>query len=64
MCIVCLLVGSLLRSLLSEADFVVYSPPGTQPPDGEIWRELKRLVEWRVGRNRDLIIAFAHRREY
>ena len=61
LCIVCLLLGSLLRSLLSEADFVVYSPVGTLPPDGEIWRELKRLGEWRVGRNRDLIIAFAHR---
>lgn len=61
-CIICLLVGSLLRSLLVEADFVIYSPPGTPAPEGEIWRELKRLGEWRVGRDRDLIVAFARRR--
>ncbi len=60
-CIVCLLLGSLLRSLLSEADFVIHSPAGEAVPEGETWRELKRLLEWRIGWNRDLIIAIAHR---
>jgi hypothetical protein len=63
LCIVCLLLGSLIRSLLTEADFVIYSLPGTVSPEGETWRELRRIGEWRAGRNRDLIIAFAHRRE-
>lgn len=62
-CLICLLLGSLLRSLLSEADFVIYSPTGTQAPEGEIWRELKRLGEWRIGLNTDLIVALARRRE-
>lgn len=59
--ILCLLVGSLLRSLLSEADFVIHLPAGSAVPNGESWRELKRLVEWRIGWNRDLIIAIARR---
>jgi hypothetical protein len=62
-CLVCLLLGSLLRSLLSEADFVIYPPTGTAPPEGEVWRELKRLGEWRIGWNTDLIVALARRRE-
>lgn len=61
-CLVCLLLGSLLRSLLSEADFVIYPPSGTEPPQGEVWRELKRLGEWRIGWNQDLIVALARRR--
>ncbi|BEI90231.1 uncharacterized protein CcaverHIS019_0303010 [Cutaneotrichosporon cavernicola] len=62
-CLICLLLGSLLRSLLSEADFVIYPPSGTAPPEGEVWRELKRLGEWRIGWNTDLIVALARRRE-
>lgn len=62
-CLVCLLLGSLLRSLLSEADFVIYAPRGgSGPPEGEVWRELKRLGEWRIGWNQDLIVALARRR--
>ena len=60
-CIVCLLVGSLLRSLLSDADFVIHLPARAAAPDGETWRELKRLLQWRIGRDRDLIIAIARR---
>ncbi|WWC60113.1 uncharacterized protein I303_102677 [Kwoniella dejecticola CBS 10117] len=61
-CMICLLLGSLLRSLLSEADFVIYqsTPPGS-PNEGEHWRELKRLAEWKIGWNRDLIVAIARR---
>ncbi|TYJ58802.1 hypothetical protein B9479_000638 [Cryptococcus floricola] len=67
-CILCFLLGSLLRSLLSEADFVIYQPattlsemlPGTQGV-GEQWRELKRLAEWKIGWDRDLVIAIARR---
>ena len=58
-CLVCLLIGSLLRSLLSEADFVIYPAEG-QASHGE-WRELKRLMEWRIGFDRDLIVAVARR---
>ncbi|WOO79509.1 uncharacterized protein LOC62_02G003032 [Vanrija pseudolonga] len=60
-CLVCLLLGSLLRSLLSEADFVIYAPPGAAPAEGEAWRELKRLAEWRISLDKELIIAIAHR---
>lgn len=63
LCVVCLLLGSLLRSLITESDFVIYSKPGTEPPAGEMWRELKRLGEWRIGWNRDLIVALAQRRQ-
>ncbi|WVO18047.1 hypothetical protein L204_105745 [Cryptococcus depauperatus] len=71
-CVLSFLLGSLLRSLLSEADFVVYLPPsltgvlpsvqlerlGTGPG---YWRELKRLAEWRIGWDQDLILAIARR---
>ena len=60
-CLVCLLLGSLMRSMLSEADFVIYSPDRDAIPEGETWRELKRLLEWRIGWDRDLIIAIARR---
>ncbi|KAK8861436.1 hypothetical protein IAR55_002255 [Kwoniella newhampshirensis] len=61
-CTICLLLGSLLRSLLSEADFVYQHPEGTSLQDeGEHWRELKRLVEIGIGRDRDLIVAIAKR---
>ncbi|WVQ79038.1 hypothetical protein IAT38_001130 [Cryptococcus sp. DSM 104549] len=62
-CLVCLLLGSLLRSLLSEADFVIYKPLGAGVGDAEMesWRELKRLAEWRIGWDRDLVIAIARR---
>lgn len=60
-CILCLLLGSLLRSLLSEADFFIRLPARAPLPEGETWRELRRLLEWRIGWNRDLIIAIAHR---
>ena len=68
-CLVCLLVGSLLRSILSEADFVIYPSSrdavinqGAGLGHGE-WRELRRLGEWRIGWNRDLIVAIARRGE-
>ncbi|WWD08843.1 hypothetical protein V865_006957 [Kwoniella europaea PYCC6329] len=62
-CIICLLLGSLFRSLLSEADFVIYQSqlPTTGGSDHEHWRELKRLAEFRIGWNRDLIVAIARR---
>ncbi|WWD16659.1 hypothetical protein CI109_101089 [Kwoniella shandongensis] len=62
-CIICLLLGSLLRSLLSEADFVIYQSLDSMRGggDGEHWRELKRLAEWKLGWDRDLIIAIARR---
>lgn len=62
-CLVCLLLGSLLRSLVSESDFVIYPPSGTEAPEGEVWRELKLLGEWRIGWNADLILALARRRQ-
>nr|XP_019050191.1 hypothetical protein I302_00616 [Kwoniella bestiolae CBS 10118]OCF29121.1 hypothetical protein I302_00616 [Kwoniella bestiolae CBS 10118] len=60
-CIICLLLGSLLRSLLSEADFVIYQQGTTEIEGHEHWRELKRLAEFRIGWNRDLIVAIARR---
>ena len=60
-CFLSLLLGSLLRSLLSEADFVIHLPAGKEhPPNGE-WRELKRLAEWKLGWGRDVVIAIARR---
>ncbi|KAI9632439.1 uncharacterized protein MKK02DRAFT_30252 [Dioszegia hungarica] len=41
-CLLCLLIGSLARSFLYEADFVVYLPAGMQRPPGRHWRELRR----------------------
>lgn len=62
-CILCLLLGSLLRSVLSEADYVIYTPVGEVLPDGHgPWRELKRILEWRIGWHRDLVVAIARRR--
>jgi hypothetical protein len=60
-CLLSLLLGSLLRSLLSEADYVVYVPVGQEHPSGGEWRELKRLAEWQMGWGRDLVIAIARR---
>ena len=71
-CLVCLLIGSLLRSLLSDADFVIYLPAGqavTRKGAGGgagggaagSWRELKRLMVWRIGRKRDLVLGIARR---
>ena len=70
-CMVCLLLGSLLRSLLSEADFVIYLPAGQNMGPGAVgggsgagtgtWRELKRLMEWRIGWKRDLLLGIARR---
>ncbi|KAL7418551.1 hypothetical protein Q5752_007009 [Cryptotrichosporon argae] len=60
-CLACLLLGSLLRSFLSDADFVIYQSAGTRVPRGQTWRELKRLGEWRIGFDRDLIVAVARR---
>ena len=60
-CLVCLLLGSFLRSILSEADFVFY--PLGQDDTGlytEV-RELRRLFQWRIGWDRDLVIALAKR---
>ena len=59
-CILCLLLGSLLRSVLSEADFVVYPTAEQSIPPGEI-RELRRLFQWKLGWGRDLVIAIARR---
>ncbi|WVR03981.1 hypothetical protein IAU60_000980 [Kwoniella sp. DSM 27419] len=62
LCLVCLLLGSLLRSLLSEADFVIYQAPDAKSEVvGEHWRELRRLAEWSIGWDRDLVIAIARR---
>jgi hypothetical protein len=52
LCLACLLLGSLLRSLLSETDFVILSDTA-----GE-WRELKRLAQLRLG-GWSLVIGFA-----
>ena len=60
-CLVCLLLGSLMRSLFSAADFIIYLPEGVVVPDGEMWRECKRILEWRVSWNQNLIIAIARR---
>jgi hypothetical protein len=60
-CLLSLLLGSLLRSLLSEADYVVYLPTGRDHPSGGEWRELKRLAEWKLGWGRELVIAIARR---
>ncbi|WWC68792.1 uncharacterized protein I206_102727 [Kwoniella pini CBS 10737] len=59
-CMICLLLGSLLRSILVEADFVIYQSINERS-QGEHWRELKRLAEWGIGWNRDLIVAIARR---
>ena len=61
LCIVCFLLGSLLRSLLSEADFVIYFPSNVPAPEGENWRELQRLAQWKIGWRRDLVLAVARR---
>jgi hypothetical protein len=60
-CLLSLLIGSLLRSMLSEADYIVYLPAGAKHPDGGEWRELKRLAEWKLGWGRDLVIAIGRR---
>jgi len=60
-CLLSLLIGSLLRSLLSEADYVVYLPAGSEHPSGGEWQELKRLAAWKLGWGRDLVIAIARR---
>jgi len=59
-CILCLLLGSLLRSVLSEADFMVFPTAEQSIPPGHI-RELKRLFQWKLGWGRDLVIAIAKR---
>lgn len=66
-CIVCFLFGSLLRSLLTDADFVIYQPSSLSGILPDIhgagpWRELRRLAEWKIGWDRDLVIAIARRR--
>jgi hypothetical protein len=60
-CLLSLLIGSLLRSLLSEADFCIHLPAGREHPAKGEWRELKRLAEWKIGWGRDLVIAIARR---
>lgn len=60
-CIISLLIGSLLRSLLSDADFVIYAISGQQIPVGERWRELRRIFAWRIGWNWDFIVGVARR---
>jgi hypothetical protein len=60
-CLLCLLLGSLSRSLLSEADFVIYLPAGAQFPPGREWRELRRVVEWTFFPGRDLVVAVSKR---
>jgi len=60
-CLLSLLIGSLLRSLLSEADYVVYLPAGSEHPSGGEWQELKQLAAWKLGSGRDLVIAIARR---
>jgi hypothetical protein len=58
------LLGSLIRSLLSPADFVLYAPrPGTGGPEADDhWREIRRLVEWRgAWLGDDLVVAVVKR---
>jgi hypothetical protein len=57
MCLVCLLVGSLIRSLVSESDFVVHLPAGVLVPDG--FKELRRVLQLRVWPGRDIVVAIA-----
>lgn len=62
LCLLCLLLGSLFRSLLTEADFVVHVPQGVQLPDKAAkLRDLRRIFDFRLGWNRDLILAIARR---
>lgn len=58
------LLGSLVRSLLSPADFVLYAPPpGSGSPEADDhWREIRRLVEWRgAWLGDDLVVAVVKR---
>ncbi|EIW69033.1 hypothetical protein TREMEDRAFT_31220 [Tremella mesenterica DSM 1558] len=63
LCVACALIGSLLRSFLSESDFVIYFPNNVPAPEGGSWKELRRLAVWKLGRRRDLILAVARRVE-
>lgn len=56
-CMLCVLIGSLIRSFLSEADFIVYLPADVVP-SGE-WRDLRRLVQLRIWPGRDFVVAIA-----
>lgn len=61
--IICFLLGSLVRSLLSPTDFVVvkHSDELAELDDHIGWRRLTRLVELKyIFRGNDLIIAIAH----
>jgi len=60
-CLVCLLLGSLLRSILSESDFVFYPLGADDTGSYTEVRELRRLFQWRVGWDRDLVIALSKR---
>lgn len=57
------LLGSLIRSLLSPADFVFYAPgTGAGPDADDHWREIRRLVEWRgAWLGDDLVVAVVKR---
>ena len=57
MCLVCLLLGSLMRSLVVESDFVVHLPAGVAVPTG--FKELRRVMQWRIWPGRDVVIAVA-----
>jgi hypothetical protein len=49
--IIAFLVGSLLRSLISPADFIYMgsSKSPSEHPDADGWRQVKRLVEIKYG---------------
>lgn len=58
------LLGSLMRSLLTPADFVLYDArPGPASADvDEQWREIRRLFEWRgAWLGDDLVVAVVRR---
>jgi hypothetical protein len=57
------LIGSLIRSLLSPADFVVFvNRDGKGALVEEGWREIRRLVEWKAGwRGDDVLLAIVKR---
>jgi len=59
--LICFLLGSLVRSLLSPADFVVVKGAGDPYIDENVdWRRLTRLIELKLTTTKDLIIGIAH----
>jgi hypothetical protein len=59
MCLMCLLLGSLIRSLVAESDFVMHLPTGVMTPTG--FRELRRVMQFKIWPGRDVVVAIARR---